>query len=712
MRSRTSNLRAKIVFLLVSLTALWAFAAFVTMREGLNLLWINTLDQRVGRPTDALVTLLQEERRLSAVTLASPTDPQRAALTTARERTDAAADRFRLSAQDSVAKLAATDVARQHVEELRGALDRLGTIRTEIDAGQLDRTHAVEYYTGTISIGYLIFQSIATFDDRDINSQLSHLLTMSRGRELLSQEDALMSGVLAAGRFTGDESAQFAQIVGAQRYLRSIGIAGLPDDTGIYGPVLDGPALTQLRAVEDQVIAQARAGVAPAVTVASWRAAFDPALTALAQLDIDLAEATIKRATGPAILVIVRLVLAAGLGLIAVVASVIVSVTTARAIVHQLRRLRDAADELATVRLPRVVQRLRAGEEVDIAAEAPPLVFGTDEIGQVGQAFNAAQETAVRTAVEQAELRRSVRDVFVSLARRSQTLLHRQLALLDAMERRTTDPNELDELFRIDHLSTRMRRNAENLIVLSGAAPGRAWRRTVPVVDVIRAAIAEVEDYSRVHLRPTDPAGLAGLAVGDVIHLLAELIENAISFSPPHTTVEVCGTAVGSGYTVEITDHGLGMSDTDLAQANDQLREPPEFKLSSTARLGLFVVGRLAERHHIEVSLRRAPSGGTTVIVLIPDYLITGNWTISPPIALPAAPEVAGVPHQRVNGERELTPSGLPLRTRKTSRSEPQTVTPEAEQARRLMASYQLGSRRARFEIPEDLHGTADQNDG
>lgn len=529
-----------------------------------------------------------------------------------------------------------------------------------------------------------------------------------------------MSGVLAAGRFTSEEAAEFSQVVGAQRYLRSIGVAGLPDDSAIYRPVFDGPALTRLREVEDQVIAQARGGTPPPVTAATWRAAFDPALTALAQLDIDLAEATISRATGPAIGVIVRLVLAAGLGLIAVIASVIVSVTTARAIVTQLRRLRDAADELATVRLPRVVQRLQAGEEVDIAAEAPPLVFGSDEIGQVGQAFNVAQETAVRTAVEQAELRRSVRDVFVSLARRSQNLLYRQLTLLDAMERRTSDPTELDELFRIDHLSTRMRRNAENLIVLSGAAPGRAWRRTIPAVDVIRAAIAEVEDYTRVSLRPTDPAGLAGLAVGDVIHLLAELIENAISFSPPHTMVDVCGTTVGSGYVIEITDHGLGMSDAEFETANEQLRNTPEFKLSSTARLGLFVVGRLAERHHIKVSLRRAPTGGTTVIVLIPDNLISETWSVStPPIAVPPVPAVTGVPHQRATGQRELTPSGLPVRARKPGRTEtetpspthPESPSPAAEQARQLMTSYQLGHRRARFDIPEEPHGTADHTD-
>ena len=260
-----------------------------------------------------------------------------------------------------------------------------------------------------------------------------------------------------------------------------------------------------------------------------------------------------------------------------------------------------------------------------MSAEAPPLDFGRDEIGQVSEAFNAVQEQAVRVAVEQAELRRSVRDVFLSLARRSQALLHRQLGLLDAMERRSNDAEELAELFRVDHLATRMRRNAENLIVLSGATAGRAWRKPVPMVDVLRGALAEVEDYTRVTVVPVGNASLLGRSVGDVIHLLAELIENAVSFSPPQTTVRVGGSAVGNGYAIEIEDRGLGMTEEELALANEQLRDPPEFKLSSTARLGLYVVGQLALRHGIRVRLTESPYGGTTAIVLLPATIMFGD---------------------------------------------------------------------------------------
>ena len=259
------------------------------------------------------------------------------------------------------------------------------------------------------------------------------------------------------------------------------------------------------------------------------------------------------------------------------------------------------------------------------STEAPPLDFGRDEIGQVGEAFNQVQETAIRVAVEQAELRRSVRDVFLSLARRSQALLHRQLGLLDTMERRATDSEQLAELFRVDHLATRMRRNAENLIVLSGATAGRAWRKPVPMVDVLRGALAEVEDYTRVTVLPVGSASLLGRAVGDVIHLLAELIENAVSFSPPQTVVRVGGSVVGYGFAIEIEDRGLGMSPEELATANEQLRNPPEFRLTTTARLGLYVVGKLAERHGIRVRLTESPYGGTTAIVLLPGTLMAGE---------------------------------------------------------------------------------------
>ncbi len=231
----------------------------------------------------------------------------------------------------------------------------------------------------------------------------------------------------------------------------------------------------------------------------------------------------------------------------------------------------------------------------------------------------------MEAAVGQARLRQGISDIFRNLARRSQSLLHRQLTLLDAMERRAKEPEELEDLFRIDHLTTRMRRHAESLIILSGDAPARGWRRPVPFVDVLRAAVAEVEDYTRIKVTATTKAAIGGPAVADVIHMIAELAENAVVFSPPNTPVLITGDIVGRGFAVEIEDRGLGLSEERRAELNELLENPPPFDLSGSDQLGLFVASQLAKKHGIRISLRSSPYGGTTAIVLIPLTLVVGE---------------------------------------------------------------------------------------
>ncbi len=208
--------------------------------------------------------------------------------------------------------------------------------------------------------------------------------------------------------------------------------------------------------------------------------------------------------------------------------------------------------------------------------------------------------------------------MFRNLARRNQSLLQRQLSVLDDMERRATDPDVLEDLFKMDHLTTRMRRHAEGLIILSGAPPGRSWSAPVKLIDVMRGAVAEVEDYARVTVSTQSRTALAGSAVTDVIHLLAELIENATSLSPPFTQVRVGGESVANGFAIEIEDRGLGMTPQRLAELNERLANPPDLNPANTEQLGLFVVGQLARRHRISVMLRPSPYGGTTAVVLIP----------------------------------------------------------------------------------------------
>ena len=331
----------------------------------------------------------------------------------------------------------------------------------------------------------------------------------------------------------------------------------------------------------------------------------------------------------------------AAVGAAGLILTLLVSLLLSRSINRRLATLRRSALTLAEEQLPSVVARLRRGESVDVAAEAPPLRVGSDEIGQVGQAIDTVRQTAIRSAIDEARVRQGVNDMFRNLARRNQSLLQRQLTVLDDMERRATDPDVLEDLFKMDHLTTRMRRHAEGLIILSGAPPGRSWSAPVKLIDVMRGAVSEVEDYARVSAATQSRAALGGSAVTDVIHLLAELVENATTLSPPFTQVKVSGEIVANGFAIEIEDRGLGMVPQRLQELNERLANPPDINPANTEQLGLFVVGQLARRHGIRVMLRPSPYGGTTAVVLIPLALIVEDG----PAAITSGhrvPETAG----------------------------------------------------------------------
>ncbi|MEW2358157.1 nitrate- and nitrite sensing domain-containing protein [Spirillospora sp. NPDC029432] len=645
MRFRNSRLRTKVTALLVSLTALWIFAAWVTLREGVNLLFVTTYDSQLASPTDPLIAELQRERRLTVIRLADPATP-RAELTRQRDRTDKVRADVVRKANSGSLRRSAGDILERRVNEMLARLKSLDAARQQIDAGSSSRPAAVGHYSETIESIFRTYDEISGLDDKQIAKDTRTLLQLNRMWELLSQEDALVVGALTTGRISPAEQLQFTQLAGARRLNTSRALTELqPSDQVLYNSLSKSARIAQVQRLEDQVmqarktIPGSRTAIRPPMSAQQWSAATEGTLTEMRTTIQAAGDRLIERSTPVAIGVVLRLLLAGGLGLLAVIASIIVSITTARALVRQLEKLRGAAWELAEQRLPSVVERLGHGEKVDVETEAPPLRFGNDEIGEVGRAFNYVQETAIRTAVEQAELRRGIRDVLLSLARRTQTLVHRQLSMLDTMERRRDiDPKDLEELFRLDHLATRMRRNAENLIVLSGAIPARGWRRSVPMVDVVRAAVGEVEDYTRVQVLPFGPIELTGRAVGDVTHLLAELIENAVSFSPPDTVVQIGGHLVASGFAIDIEDRGLGLTDEKLADVNARIADPPEFNLQSSVQLGLFVVGKLAERYGLQVMLKRSAYGGTTAVVVIPRELV-----IEDPAAAartPAAPAV------------------------------------------------------------------------
>jgi signal transduction histidine kinase len=504
------------------------------------------------------------------------------------------------------------------------ALDRLPQVRQLASgrrpAGPATAGGTLSAYSAPIgALLDLVTALSAAVTHRDLARTMNAFEALARAQEAASEETAIGAAVAASGRFAGADDQRFAAAIGArQQALGRYQQVASPAQQALLAGALNTPSVDRAAALEQLALA---ARQAPRVGIATgdWLDAMEQRAGALdlaeRQLAADLA------AANHADVVAAERELLNSLLLLAIIGVLTVALATflARAMINPLVALQRNAEELAARQLPRIVARLQRGQPVDLAAELAPIaVPGRDEIGRLAASFEAAQRLAVRIAAEQAALRRSVSDMFVNLARRSQALIDRQLELIDSLERNARDPARLEELFQIDHLATRMRRNAENLVVLSSAEPAHSWREPVPLIGLLRAAIAEVEDYQRVHVLPLDEVAVAGPVGIDLVHLLAELVENATRFSPPDTKVVITGEAVSKGYLVEIEDRGAGMTDEALDAANDRLANPPLLDFALARSLGFYVVGRLAQRHGIKAQLRHSPYGGITALVLLP----------------------------------------------------------------------------------------------
>ncbi|MFF7794905.1 nitrate- and nitrite sensing domain-containing protein [Streptomyces sp. NPDC007991] len=630
MRFRGKSIRRKIVALLlvplVSLTAIWAFATVLTGREAGDLFNVSSVVEKIGYPIEDTVRVLQEERRQTLVYLADPrASDGLAALRRSRNATDEAVGGIRENARNPDVRDAMGADTDERLTAVLDAFDGIESLRRSVEDGTVNRSQALDLYNRLVDPCYVLLADLHVVDNVELDKQYRALVNLARARELLSREDALLGSALIVGEISRSEERDISDLVAQRTLMYDTSLALLPvSERDRYESFWKNASTAPLRVAEEAAVSSAD-GTPRGVTAKSWDSAAGNVLDELGTLNDQANDRYQDRVEPVAMGVIAKAVIAGVLGLLALLVSLFLSVRVGRTLIRDLRQLRLEAHEASGVRLPSVMRRLSAGEQVDVETEVPRLEYDKNEMGEVGQALNTLQRAAVEAAVKQAELRAGVSEVFVNLARRSQVLLHKQLTLLDAMERRTEDTEELADLFRLDHLTTRMRRHAEGLVILSGAAPSRQWRKPVQLMDVVRAAVAEVEDYERIEVRRLPRIAVTGPAVADITHLVAELLENATVFSPPHTAVQVLGERVANGFTLEIHDRGLGMAAEALLDANLRLAETPEFELSDTDRLGLFVVSRLAQRQNVRVSLQPSPYGGTTAVVFIPDALLTDD---------------------------------------------------------------------------------------
>jgi signal transduction histidine kinase len=644
---RIRSVRKRILLLalvpLLSLFGLYVFATSITARNAINLARADTLKNATGQPTGTFDGQLQAERLLAMLYLAAPTPQNQAKLAAIQKVTSHGAVALRSALMSGATMNNASAPQARAIDTLLADVKTLPALQAQVAARTISRPAALARYNALVADGdQVLNQTIRQETNAAIVAQALAFVRIGRSGDLLGQEAAILLGDMSTGSFPPTDRRQFAQLAGARRNLIEVTLPDLDEPyRGYYTRDVSPLASAELTALEDKVMRTPPRHL-PAVSPLAWQQAVGAVTAGFSKAGFQSANTITTQATNVAWSTNLQLIVTGGIGLLLVIFSIVVAILTARSLVRELGSLRQSALSLANERLPEVVDRLALGQEVDVSADAPDIPASSDEIGQVRDAFATVQQTAVRAAVGQARLRQGMSDVFRNLARRSQSLLHRQLSLLDAMERRARDPQELEDLFRIDHLTTRMRRHAESLIILSGHAPARGWRNPVPLVDVLRAAVAEVEDYTRIRATSATQASLAGPAVGDVIHMIAELAENATMFSPPNTPVVIHGDTVGKGFAVEIEDRGLGMSDEQLQRVNDLLQNPPPFDPATSDQLGLFVAGQLAKRHDIKISLRPSPYGGTTAIVLIPQSLVIPEGSHAKDPAAPVLTDGAG----------------------------------------------------------------------
>jgi methyl-accepting chemotaxis protein len=620
---------------------------------------------RLRFPNDALAGLqstLENEGVLTTWYTAAPTrDPVVAAkLDRARDATDRAAAGARAAGADLGSDVSASTKRAWDALDVR--LDTLKSLRRQADdhAG-LPEAFGERYGTlvdDTLDVSERMARDVS---DRQLSDSMLGIVDLRAEQAASAQDAMIVMPYLVTGsstQFNDWIAALAAQDNATAKFLAS----ATPSEREAFtelraAPSPDDPFHASAGSVPD---AFPKVEITPAAYYESWREKqtyLGNAIDAVQRVVDNMAASLESDALSA--------VLAYGLGVSALVLIVLVLAwIMIRSVNRSLHSLTEAARDVADVQLPNLVNTLQRGGDPSRTEIHPLTVSSNDEIGELARVFNTIQETTVRVAEEQAGLlRKGIGDLYVNLARRNQSLVDRQISLLDVLEAHAQDPEQLSSLFELDHLATRMRRNAESLLVLSGAGQSRQWSEAIPILDVVRAASGEIADFARVSFVGFEgDVAIAGNAVADVTHILAELLENATSFSPPGSPVIVAGMLAERRFVVSITDEGIGMDEARLAGANALLQAPPPPGLSLSRTLGLHVVAHLARRYSIRVQLRRAQTGGVTAILALPATVLARVAGPEPtPPAAPPQPPIATAPEPMVFGDPVVPSEPQPM---------------------------------------------------
>lgn len=652
----------------VAMTVLWAVNSSRLYNNWHSVSNHNTQTVRYATPAFTIFYGLQAERRLSAAAL---TDPAGYAAKLAEQRrvTDSGIAGLRALSGPAPADILAG------VAQIEAGLQQLGTYRFAVDVHSVSQQQIYDDYTGLIATDLQLFNSLSDVGLADLNFRVRPEIDSVWGIEILAREDALLTPGIVGGTVSSSQRAQLAQLSGAEQFIYDDKVVPLlPAAQGAqYRALIASSPWQQKTRVMQYVITTGSAanGTAlPAALGAQWQQSIAAITPQLQGLNIELGNALTAATSVEVHGLATDLVLDTAVGFGGVLLIVGLTLFLTGVLRRRIFALRAAALDMQ-VRLPDVVERLRRGENVDTDAELPALHYGGDELGMLGQALNAARASALETAVHQVEQYRGFERLLQRIARRTQLLIGLQMKRVTELERRYEDAELLEGLFDLDHLTARLRRYEENLVILGGGQPQRRWRKPVALLDVLRSAQGEVQDYRRIRIETGNATWLSERAVGPVVHMLAELMENAVAFSKPPNPVEVTASLVSRGLAIEIEDRGVGMAPEQYAEANTLMFDPPKLDVVSRAddaRLGLYVVARLAAGLGIKVELRPSSFGGTRVVVLLPLELVhTGGHQFGPQDAAEQhelmsrrlaavysadAPTLASTPHDGSGQER------------------------------------------------------------